>query len=135
MMVTKLWESHISVLLNRQFSPATQWSISCETDSNTELSTLQKFNLTFISSHDRLCNSYTLRYRCFWVRNPDGRRPEGFLIQKHRIPKCITNLHPRFFVKHPSLKYNILKLSFFYLYEVFNQQLKNTTNYILWKTL
>jgi hypothetical protein len=48
-----------------------------------------------------------------------------FLIQKHRIPKCITNLHPRFFVKLPRLKYNILKLSFFYLYEVFNQQLKN----------
>ena len=78
-----------------------------------------------------LRNSYTLRYRCFWIRNLDGRRPEGFLIQKHRIPKCISSLHHRFFVKHPRLKYNILKLSYFYLYVVFNQQLKNTTNYIL----
>ena len=44
-----------------------------------------------------LRNSYTLSYRCFCIRNHESRRPEWFLIQKHRIPKCITNLLPRIF--------------------------------------
>jgi hypothetical protein len=74
---------------------------------------IQLFIFHFLSIYTlyRICNSYALSNR------------------------CITNLHPRFFVKHLRLKYNILKLSFFYLYEVFNQELKNTIHYILWKTL
>jgi len=35
-----------------------------------------------------------MRDRGFLIRNHDGRRPEGFLIKKPRIPNGITNLYP-----------------------------------------